>query len=41
MIIKHKIFQQVDCIRYADVMNNITIINTFNSGNSNVTNIKT
>ena len=37
----HKIFQQMNCIRFANVMNNTAIINTFNSDNINISNIKT
>ena len=30
----------MNCFRFANAMNNITIINPFNSGNSNITNVK-
>ena len=38
---KHKIFQQMNCTRFANVMNNTTIINTFNSDNNIMAKIKT
>ena len=41
MIIKYKVFQKINCFRFATVMNNTTVINTFNNDNSNITYIKT
>ena len=40
-IIKYRIFQQMNCIRLANVMNNIVMTNIFNSGNNNIAEIKT
>ena len=39
-IIKHRILQQRNCFKFANVMNNITIINPFTSHNKNISNIK-
>ena len=33
----HKIFKQMNCFRSANAVNNTTIIDTFNSDNSNIT----
>ena len=41
MIINHRIFLQTNCFRCVNVMNNTTIIKTFNSDNSNIAYIKT
>ena len=41
MITKQRIFQQMNCFRFAKFMNNATIINTFNSDNSSIAKIKT
>ena len=40
-IIKHRSFWQTNCVRFANVINNATIINIFSSNNSNITKIKT
>ena len=40
-IIKHKIFQQINCIRFGNIVNNTPLIKTFNSDNSNIASIKT
>ena len=38
--IKHKIFWQINCFRLANILNDATIINIFNSDNSNITRTK-
>ena len=40
-MIKHRIFEQMNCFRFANVVNKTRIINTFNSDNRNIANIKT
>ena len=40
-IIKYRIFQQTNCFRFANVINNTTMINHFYNDNDNTDNIKT